>query len=67
MADLPDGQTTVDIVGYSKRQLIEAGVKEENIEVSDIDTAADSTFFSHYRSKKTGEAEGRFATVVGMV
>jgi len=67
LADLPDGRTAIDIIGYGKRQLIEAGVKEENIEISDIDTAADSTFFSHYRSKKTGEAEGRFAAVVGMV
>ncbi len=63
----PDNQIAIDIVGYNRYQLVSAGVKEENIEVSDIDTAADSNFFSHYRSKKNGEIEGRFAAVVGMV
>lgn len=67
LADLPDGKTAIDIVGYSKRQLVEVGVKEDNIEISDIDTVADTDFFSHYRSKMNREAEGRFASVVGMV
>ncbi len=67
LTDMPDGQTAIDIVGYNKFQLVSVGVKEENIEISDIDTAADPTFFSHYRSRKNGEIEGRFAAVLGMV
>jgi len=67
LLNTPNGQTAIDIVGYNKSQLISAGVKEENIEISDIDNAADPRFFSHHRSKETGELEGRFAAVVGMV
>ncbi len=67
LTDAPNGQTAIDIIGYNKFQLMSAGVKEENIEISDIDTAADPSFFSHYRSKKNGEIEGRFTAVVGMV
>lgn len=67
LTDMPDGQTAIDIIGYNKFQLMSAGVKEENIEISGIDTATDPKFFSHYRSKKSGETEGRFAAVVGTV
>jgi YfiH family protein len=67
LTDLPDGETAIDIVRYNKFQLIEAGVKEKNINISDVDTATDLNFFSHYRSKKAGEPEGRFAAVIGMV
>jgi len=61
------GKITIDIIGYNKKQLINARVKEKNIEISDIDTVQSPEFFSHYRSKRTGEEEGRFAMVVGMV
>lgn len=67
LQDLPDGQTAIDIVGYNVQQTIDAGIPKENIEVSDINTAVSDDFFSHYRSKRTGEPEGRFAAVVGMV
>ncbi|MGC9611060.1 MAG: polyphenol oxidase family protein [Minisyncoccia bacterium] len=62
----PDGRIRIDLVGYNISQLINVGVKEENIEVSPIDTAKDSDFFSHYRAQRTGEKEGRFATIIGM-
>ena len=66
LTDFPDGKTSVDLIGFNFEQLLEAGVLEGNIEVSEIDTASDSGFFSHYRSKRiTGEPEGRFATVIG--
>jgi hypothetical protein len=61
-----DGRFGIDIVGYNISRLVGVGVKEENIEVSPIDTAKDPDFFSHYRSRRTGEKEGRFATVIGM-
>ncbi|MDP3974814.1 MAG: polyphenol oxidase family protein [Candidatus Jorgensenbacteria bacterium] len=64
--NLPDGQTTVDLVGYAVRQLTDAKVLEENIMVSEIDTVVSPNFFSHRRSVKTGEPEGRFATIVGI-
>jgi YfiH family protein len=62
-----DGSAAVDLVSYNKLQLAESGVKEENIEISPIDTATDVNFFSHYRSRRNGEPEGRFAAVVGIV
>lgn len=64
--NLPDGRTAVDLVGYTVRQLTDAKVPEENITASEIDTAVSPDFFSHRRSVKTSEPEGRFATVVGM-
>jgi hypothetical protein len=67
LTDFPDGKTSVDIIGFNFEQLLEAGVLEGNIEVSEIDTASSSRFFSHYRSKRiTGEPEGRMAIVIGM-
>lgn len=62
----PDGNYCVDLVGYNKNELIKAGIKEENIFISKINTATSSNYFSHYRSKRSEEPEGRFATVVGM-
>lgn len=66
ISDIPGGKKAVDLVGYNVRQLILSGVKEANIEISSIDTAADKNFFSRCRSRLIGENEGRMATVVGM-
>ncbi len=66
LQDLPDGQTAIDIVGYNTKQLTDSGVLQENIEACSVDTASDQNMFSHYRSVRTGELEGRFATVVMM-
>jgi len=62
-----DGQISIDLIGYNKQQMIEAGILLEKIEVSGIDTARSKKFFSHRRSEITGEPEGRLATVVGLV
>ena len=59
------GRTTIDLVGFIKKQLVDCGV--EKIEDCGIDTAKDKNYFSHYRVVRTGEQEGRFATVVMMV
>ncbi|OGG47409.1 hypothetical protein A3D66_01445 [Candidatus Kaiserbacteria bacterium RIFCSPHIGHO2_02_FULL_50_9] len=64
--DLPSGETEIDLVGYNVEELKRAGVVEANIAVSPVDTAASSEHFSHYRSVRTEEPEGRFATVLGM-
>ncbi len=64
LVNMPDKKVGLDLVGYVIRQLVGAGVKEKNINVSDIDTIADKNYFSHYRAGMTGEKEGRFATVL---
>lgn len=64
---LKDGKRSIDIVGYNAEKLVSAGVKPKNIEISGIDTGRDKNFFSHYRSRRDGEPEGRMATVAGMI
>ena len=61
------GFTAIDVVGYNRRQLIDAGIREENISVSDVDTITSRDFFSHYRAQRAGEKEGRFAAAVGII
>lgn len=57
----------IDIVGYNVKQLIAAGLPAKNIEVSEIDTAQDNNFFSHYRDQVHAPVnEGRFVCVVGL-
>ncbi len=58
-----NGMTHIDLLGYVKTQLIDSGVRSENIEDSGIDTGSDPNYFSHYRSIRTGQPEGRFAVV----
>lgn len=57
----------IDLIGFTKKQLIDAGVKKENIFESGIDTVKDKRFFSHYREGMLPiEKQGRFACVVGL-
>jgi YfiH family protein len=56
--DEPDG-LHIDLLGYVINELKNCGVKPENIEVSEVDTAADKNYFSHRRHKITGEPTGR--------
>jgi YfiH family protein len=67
ITDEPDGQISIDLISYNKKQIVEAGVRLEKIEVCNIDTAQSKKIFSHHRSEKTKEPEGRFATIIGMV
>lgn len=62
-----DGELSLDLVGFVKYQICKLGVREENIEVSEIDTVLDRNYFSQFRSDKLKEPQGRFATVVMMV
>lgn len=58
---------SIDLFGYNRLSLMRAGVPPENIEECYFDTFTDPEFFSHCRSAKTGEPEGRHAAVVGMM
>jgi len=63
----PEGtQMRVDVFGYLYDQLISVGVPCGQIDVDPVDTAMANEYFSHYRSVRTGEAEGRFMTVIAL-
>ncbi len=64
--ETPDGKLAVDPIGYVVEKLVSLGVRGENIEESEIDTAKDLNFTSHYSAGNTGEPEWRMATVAGM-
>lgn len=49
----------IDLLRYVMDELKTAGIKPENIEISDVDTGADPDYFSHRRHKITGEPDGR--------
>lgn len=59
----------IDLLGFNRRRLKEAGVAEQHIEVCPVDTALDKRYFSHYRAARSdgAEPEGRFATVCMLV
>jgi copper oxidase (laccase) domain-containing protein len=56
----------VDLPGYNRQRFIEAGVPAENIEVCPVNTATSEEYYSHYRSVRSGEPEGRFALLVSL-
>lgn len=60
-----DGKWMIDEFGLLLYQLRKAGIREENIEASLVDTVASSEYFSHVRSHNSGytEKEGRFLAV----
>lgn len=51
----------IDLQGINKKQLLECGLKEENIEISDICTKCDGDEYFSYRNDKNC---GRFAGVI---
>ncbi len=57
---------SIDLLGFLKSDLLKAGIKKEHIESLDICTCCNPDFFSHTRSKKTGEEEGRFPSIIGI-
>ena len=57
----------VDLLGFTKKQLIDAGIPAKNIYVSGVDTVKDKRFFSHVREGNLPiEKQGRFACIVGL-
>lgn len=67
IALLPDGRYQVDLRGYITKQLLDAGVLETNLRIDPTDTATSDHYFSHYRSVRTNEPEGRFASVIARI
>ncbi len=63
---IEETRVAVDVVGYNRDQLISAGVGENNIELSNINTATSPDYFSHYVTKQNNQSEQRFATIVGI-
>lgn len=61
-----ESQLSIDLTGFNSAQLIKAGLIHSQIITSTIDTASDSDYFSHYRAVRSGQEEGRFATIVGL-
>jgi copper oxidase (laccase) domain-containing protein len=62
-----DKKYHVDIKNKFKKQAIYLGLSEKNISISKIDTYQDQNYYSHRKSMKTGEAEGRFAIIASLL
>lgn len=58
----------LDIQGYNKNEYIKAGVTESNIYISEVDTATNQNYWSHYTQTTTKKrtAPPRFAVVCAM-
>jgi len=55
-----NGNYHVDLVGYTANRLKQIGVKTEQIKYSEINVAhPESSYFSHVRSSRNSETEGR--------
>lgn len=52
----------LDMQGYNKMKCMNAGVPEENIHVSPVDTVTSEDYFSH----SAGDTQGRFAVIAMM-
>ena len=62
-----DNKYHMDIKNKLKKQAIELGLAEKNVDISKIDTFIDENYFSHRRSMATSEPEGRFAVVASIL
>lgn len=58
------GSYHIDLLGRIVKDVVEAGIEPDQIEIVPVDTGADSRYFSHTRSKRTGEPHGRNGHVV---
>lgn len=54
----------IDLTGQVMSDFQKIGIKRENIERGGVCTFENRDFYSHQRSKMTGEPEGRFATIL---
>jgi purine-nucleoside/S-methyl-5'-thioadenosine phosphorylase / adenosine deaminase len=64
--EVKPGHIEIDNIGYARAQLVNAGLLEQNIDDSRVDTGRDPNYFSHVRSVHTGAPEGRLAAVVAL-
>jgi copper oxidase (laccase) domain-containing protein len=53
----------VDLVGRVVRDLVDNGIEPEQMKISPIDVGANTDYFSHVRSRRTGETQGRNGVV----
>lgn len=60
-----DGKT-LDIPAFITEELMAVGVKRKNIRDLKICTVCNKNYFSHFRSLRENESEGRFATIIGL-
>ncbi len=64
--NLKNGFKSLNLLNFIEDQLIEAGIKKQNIEAMGLCTSCEPRFFSHFHSLQTGENEGRFSTIIGL-
>jgi len=57
---------SVDLPAFVKDKLFLYGIKKKNIKDSKICTVCNNNFYSHYRSQRLGESEGRQAMIIGV-
>jgi len=61
---------TVDLLARVVQEITDSsmgiGVDPENVQIVDVDTGADNRYFSHARTGRTGEPEGRNGHVVAL-
>ena len=57
----------VDLPAFVVETAIKTGIKKENIEISKVCTVMEENLFSYRRSKDTGEKQGRFVSLIGLV
>ena len=57
---------TLDVSAFIKEELMAVGVKRKNIHDLKICTVCNKNYFSHFRSLRQNEPEGRFATIIGL-
>jgi len=62
--DEKQGAWHIDLPGFIKSTYQKSGVKKDNITVDPVCTVESDQFFSHSRSKQTGETEGRILVLV---
>lgn len=55
-----------DLLDIVKKQLIKLGIKIKKIQINNVCTCCSKDYYSHVRSLKNNEVEGRFATIVGL-
>jgi copper oxidase (laccase) domain-containing protein len=64
--DKRGGNYHIDLVARVVKDLVELDIDPRNIQMTPIDVGADARYFSHSRSKRTGESVGRngFAAMI---
>lgn len=58
---------SIDLPGFVVDTLLSAGIKKSNIEISAICTVMNKSYFSHKRAQRTGEKQGRFTALIGLI